>query len=96
MQGRRRGGAVKGGPDGFAIERDECPLGELGDGLYPGQKALLKTFGIEARKDPAKGSILVGDGIASSIYHAGQVTVCLLYTSPSPRDRQKSRMPSSA
>ena len=24
------------------------------------------------------------------------VNVCLLYTSPSPRDRQKSRMPSSA
>ena len=24
------------------------------------------------------------------------VTRCLLYTSPSPRDRQKSRMPSSA
>ena len=24
------------------------------------------------------------------------VVVCLLYTSPSPRDRQKSRMPSSA
>ena len=27
---------------------------------------------------------------------ARQDTVCLLYTSPSPRDRQKSRMPSSA
>ena len=25
-----------------------------------------------------------------------QLEVCLLYTSPSPRDRQKSRMPSSA
>ena len=25
-----------------------------------------------------------------------QLTPCLLYTSPSPRDRQKSRMPSSA
>ena len=25
-----------------------------------------------------------------------QATTCLLYTSPSPRDRQKSRMPSSA
>ena len=25
-----------------------------------------------------------------------QVKICLLYTSPSPRDRQKSRMPSSA
>ena len=26
----------------------------------------------------------------------GQIHICLLYTSPSPRDRQKSRMPSSA
>ena len=26
----------------------------------------------------------------------GSVMACLLYTSPSPRDRQKSRMPSSA
>ena len=26
----------------------------------------------------------------------GRFLVCLLYTSPSPRDRQKSRMPSSA
>ena len=26
----------------------------------------------------------------------GEIHVCLLYTSPSPRDRQKSRMPSSA
>ena len=25
-----------------------------------------------------------------------EITICLLYTSPSPRDRQKSRMPSSA
>ena len=27
---------------------------------------------------------------------ADEVDACLLYTSPSPRDRQKSRMPSSA
>ena len=27
---------------------------------------------------------------------ADKIIVCLLYTSPSPRDRQKSRMPSSA
>ena len=26
----------------------------------------------------------------------GKTNICLLYTSPSPRDRQKSRMPSSA
>ena len=29
-------------------------------------------------------------------HHKGIGNVCLLYTSPSPRDRQKSRMPSSA
>ena len=33
--------------------------------------------------------VVAGCGIALSLY-------CLLYTSPSPRDRQKSRMPSSA
>ena len=32
----------------------------------------------------------------SSIVASGKVLACLLYTSPSPRDRQKSRMPSSA
>ncbi|GAB5887499.1 hypothetical protein JMUB7554_27820 [Staphylococcus aureus] len=26
----------------------------------------------------------------------GQVSICLLYTSPSPRDTERSRMPSSA
>ena len=29
-------------------------------------------------------------------YHVYDANNCLLYTSPSPRDRQKSRMPSSA
>ena len=39
--------------------------------------------------------------LARAMTYAGQVKdalpyICLLYTSPSPRDRQKSRMPSSA
>ena len=33
---------------------------------------------------------------SSEITHCAASTNCLLYTSPSPRDRQKSRMPSSA
>ena len=52
-------------------------------------------------------SIWVGEAIAGEVRimdyyeNAGQslehyITCCLLYTSPSPRDRQKSRMPSSA
>ena len=34
--------------------------------------------------------------IEALIYQNTQCISCLLYTSPSPRDRQKSRMPSSA
>ena len=34
--------------------------------------------------------------VLASFKHAAQSHICLLYTSPSPRDRQKSRMPSSA
>ena len=34
--------------------------------------------------------------IAKQSEHPRAFEVCLLYTSPSPRDRQKSRMPSSA
>ena len=35
-------------------------------------------------------------GQRSDAVHAGRVGRCLLYTSPSPRDRTRSRMPSSA
>ena len=42
------------------------------------------------KKVPGLTVILVGDLPASQIY------VCLLYTSPSPRDGNVSRMPSSA
>ena len=36
------------------------------------------------------------DNIFGGGFSGGSRTSCLLYTSPSPRDRQKSRMPSSA
>ena len=39
---------------------------------------------------------VVGIDVESPVCEAAQNSVCLLYTSPSPRDRQKSRMPSSA
>ena len=48
--------------------------------------------GDDFRPNIKAGLILVGLGLlALALY-----TSCLLYTSPSPRDRQKSRMPSSA
>ena len=35
-------------------------------------------------------------GAIIAIFHDVIITLCLLYTSPSPRDRTRSRMPSSA
>ena len=55
-------------------------------GLVIGDKPLLDM--IPLYKDPKS-------KIASTQYNM-KYTDCLLYTSPSPRDRQKSRMPSSA
>ena len=38
----------------------------------------------------------IREGWYEMVFHAGKYLVCLLYTSPSPRDRSISRMPSSA
>ena len=39
---------------------------------------------------------LAGTSLGAAAKSDGKYQICLLYTSPSPRDRQKSRMPSSA
>ena len=50
----------------------------------------LKQFGLSIPEDEIKQFVGVDDRIVHSFYS------CLLYTSPSPRDRTRSRMPSSA
>ena len=47
-------------------------------------------------KDTADDAKAAADAATIASVNAAQVNHCLLYTSPSPRDRQKSRMPSSA
>ena len=53
---------------------------------------------VEDRPDLAHESLamLPGEEFDITFNDPGDYTYCLLYTSPSPRDRQKSRMPSSA
>ena len=58
---------------------------------------LYRTIWYEASGEGKLGMALVANAIFNRKDMIDQgVRICLLYTSPSPRDRQKSRMPSSA
>ena len=60
--------------------------------LVTGVKMLKKSLDKKKMKEKAK-KFVGGD---KEEKRARVSKICLLYTSPSPRDRQKSRMPSSA
>ena len=57
------------------------------------QGARLTTWELRAAGIP---HTLITDNMAGHFMQRGQIDLCLLYTSPSPRDRTRSRMPSSA
>ena len=57
--------------------------------------AAAKETGAEAIH-PGYGFLSENADFAQGVIDAGLIWVCLLYTSPSPRDKRQSRMPSSA
>ena len=69
------------------------------DGTNALKEAIVKKFKRENNISYTVDQITVGAGGKHVIYNLMMATLnkgCLLYTSPSPRDREKSRMPSSA
>ena len=62
----------------------------------------IVNSGVTLVVDPMSLQYLVGgqvdytEGLEGSRFFVNNPNACLLYTSPSPRDREKSRMPSSA
>ena len=59
----------------------------------------IRVVGSDCQLVDCRASNMPDGSVANCFYIAGEnssVYRCLLYTSPSPRDRQKSRMPSSA
>ena len=77
-------GAFLGAATGFEVGVSILCIGHLLAGTF----GFLFFLGRSCRKDQ---STMPGKGIPMALFY-----FCLLYTSPSPRDRQKSRMPSSA
>ena len=62
-----------------------------------GEGAFGKIFLGENKNTGKQVAVKIERGdIKSLLRNEARVYACLLYTSPSPRDRQKSRMPSSA
>ena len=76
-------------------DKDLTQIGGLScDRIYPDAAGV--GLDIQFSGDTAKNLITVGDNLAEGLKIMEGSNICLLYTSPSPRDRQKSRMPSSA
>ena len=73
---------------------------DAGFKYIPQQKYLLNPFTLPTTDDDDDGdntpSANVGGNPEGFSVYNPDPNSCLLYTSPSPRDRQKSRMPSSA
>ena len=94
-----------------AVERQAWEAWKRKDGaffrttLLP-NAAYVSATGLSTREEIAKGMetdtckvdgyVLRNEEVHSLSPDVALLTYCLLYTSPSPRDRQKSRMPSSA
>ena len=86
---RRR---VKNLVDGGVIEKFTVEMGESNT------TSAIVLISVDSATDTSKvSSKLTKLEAVKTVYEiTGQYDICLLYTSPSPRDRQKSRMPSSA
>ena len=57
-------------------------------------RAALTMLGVIIGVAAVIALLSIGNGVTASIND--EINACLLYTSPSPRDRTRSRMPSSA
>ena len=76
-----------------AIEIVEQSLDKYGAPIYVRNEVVHNKFVIESLKK--KGAIFVND-LKVVPENSYLIYSCLLYTSPSPRDKRQSRMPSSA
>ena len=66
-------------------------------GVFKGKKAMMAAvYGYPKGGENLPGLVQIHGGGQYADYRAPLTNACLLYTSPSPRDKRQSRMPSSA
>ena len=68
----------------------------IGQSYDGGQNWIIKNLDFVVEDKPDQGQFAVILGMSGSGKSTVLRYICLLYTSPSPRDRTRSRMPSSA
>ena len=79
-----------------AAQKELGEIGEEGDDLENLEKKIHEVGMTKEALKKAKSELAKFKHMAPSSAEASVVRTCLLYTSPSPRDRTRSRMPSSA
>ena len=88
---------------GYFKDKDATDKAMKGGWFHTGDLAVIHPDGYVKIQDRSKDIIISGGENISSIEientlakHPSVSIACLLYTSPSPRDKRQSRMPSSA
>ena len=88
-----------------ALNADDTGVEVVEDGDFEFQNYQVQEHGSGDNQDPDASRTMALKDLMPKAYRGdltvrktvkAKLVVCLLYTSPSPRDRQKSRMPSSA
>ena len=78
------------------LERQKEIVVEVGKYLFERGFTQLSGGNISVR-DPQTNLVAIKpSGVAYGVMKPEDIIICLLYTSPSPRDMRRSRMPSSA
>jgi len=75
-------------------------LAQVGNGITIDSRAMSLGNAVVADRDPSIAAVYHNPAGLTNLkdrqFEVDQYIICLLYTSPSPRDRTRSRMPSSA
>ena len=94
----RKGTSVFSGKIGEKVASEHCTI--IDDGTMKNRRGSLS---VDDEGNQTKRNVLIENGILKGYMHdsmnarlMGHELTCLLYTSPSPRDKRQSRMPSSA